>query len=696
MSSTAERAAVPDRLGEFRVLAVLGEGAYGTVYAAERDVAPGAGGAGGAPVAVALKVLRAEILPTERQRKLFLQEATLLASVDHPGVVKVLGFGLLPDDRPYLAMERLDGESLAERLRRGALGLGEALARFRELCDALAALHERGLLHRDVKPENVFLAGAPARAVLFDFGIAKGEGAPASTMTQDGAVRGTPAYMAPERFFGAPASTASEVYELGVTLYAMLAGRLPWDDAGDPESRLHPKKPSEVGVELPAPLESELLRALSTRAENRPASVRELEARIGAAVSAGGAGGPRRTLDLPAAEQAGQLPARAATVSGGALPGAGGPAPTEKVPRRSRWGTAAFALAAVGVASGVGAFVGRLAWKDADAVAHAPDAGDTKDPSPEPAPEPAPEPDEPSPGPRRPPLTQRVPDTVWKHHPRDTAFLLALSWTQVVENPAVMKAAASSRAKAPEVVRRWRTACGFDPVSELEWATLGAGEAQAGEAADIMIAGRWTRDDFEACLAKVYDSPLSDAELRREGALTWARLGGREVWFGWVDEHTVFFSLRKEADRAWVEARLAGKDGAGGARGLAPLRKRVDEGATMWLVTRPRPIFGEAELDPGVPTPEALTGWLALGKDVRGEVRFGYGGPEEAERVRGALQKRLDVFMKDVAARLLLGESKIVRDGRDVVLTVSLDEQSTEAVLYGTVAAVAQQVGKMF
>jgi serine/threonine protein kinase len=113
--------------------------------------------------------------------------------VNHPGVVKVLGFALLPDDRPYLAMERLTGESLADRLRRGPMAAGEALARFAELADALGALHDRGLLHRDVKPENVFLAGEPARAMLFDFGIAKGEGAPASTMTQDGAVRGTPA-----------------------------------------------------------------------------------------------------------------------------------------------------------------------------------------------------------------------------------------------------------------------------------------------------------------------------------------------------------------------------------------------------------------------------------------------------------------------------------------------------------------------
>src|SRR5262249_22572437 len=92
--------------------------------------------------------------------------------------------------------------------------------------------------------------------------------APASTTTQDGAVRGTPAYMAPERFFGQPAGVATDIYELAVILYAMVAGRLPWDDLVDPEARLSPRPLTGV----PAELDVEVRRAMSPRAQNRPAS----------------------------------------------------------------------------------------------------------------------------------------------------------------------------------------------------------------------------------------------------------------------------------------------------------------------------------------------------------------------------------------------------------------------------------------
>lgn len=118
-----------------------------------------------------------------------------------------------PDGRTYLAMERLEGETLAAVLARGPLPVARALAVFEELCGAVDALHDRGLIHRDLKPENVFVV-ADRHAVLLDFGIAKELAAPASTTTMDGAVRGTPAYMAPEHFFGQPAGVATDLHEL--------------------------------------------------------------------------------------------------------------------------------------------------------------------------------------------------------------------------------------------------------------------------------------------------------------------------------------------------------------------------------------------------------------------------------------------------------------------------------------------------
>src|SRR5512135_654055 len=244
----------PQTLGDFRVQAVLGQGGSGIVYDAHWG-----------PRRVALKVLHPSLVGTGKERAQFLAEAQRLQQVAHPSVVKVFAVGELPDGRPYLAMERLEGETLAQVIARGPLTQAHALELFSELCGAVSALHAQGLVHRDLKPENVFVV-AGKHAVLLDFGIAKDLSAPASTTTQDGQVRGTPAYMAPERFFGQPAGIATDVYELALVLYAMLAGRLPWDELADPEARLAPRSLCELGSEItvsPA-LDVEIRRALST------------------------------------------------------------------------------------------------------------------------------------------------------------------------------------------------------------------------------------------------------------------------------------------------------------------------------------------------------------------------------------------------------------------------------------------------
>ncbi|KAB2895874.1 MAG: serine/threonine protein kinase, partial [Kofleriaceae bacterium] len=256
--NTAHRS--PTRLGDFSIVETLGEGGSGTVY-----------GARWGHREVALKVLRGEIGSGDRDR--FLAEARLLIEMTHPGVVKVLAAGSLPDGRPYLAMEKLPGETLARRLARGPLPLAQAVALFVQLCDAVSAMHARSLIHRDLKPENVMLVVGPSgeHAVLLDFGIAKVATEGVAPPTQSGMVRGTPAYMAPERFFGHPASIATDVYELAVTLFAMIAGRLPWADSVDPEVRLNPVRLGAL-VAVPPALDELVARALSTRAPNRPPS----------------------------------------------------------------------------------------------------------------------------------------------------------------------------------------------------------------------------------------------------------------------------------------------------------------------------------------------------------------------------------------------------------------------------------------
>jgi serine/threonine-protein kinase len=269
LSDPQNAPALPAVLGEFTIVGQLGEGGSGVVYAVTRQGA-----------ALALKVLRPDLELSAREMKAFLAEAERMRRVAHPSLVPVLDAGTLPDGRPFLAMPHLRGESLAQRLTRGALPALHALALFDGLAGAVAALHAAGLVHRDIKPENIFLLEGGDRLVLLDLGIAREIDAPASTTTQAGMVRGTPAYMAPERFFGSPASVGTDLYELAVVLYLMLVGRLPWDSVHDAKGRMFPRRPADAGVQVPEPLAQALIDALSTSADLRPASVPAFVERI--------------------------------------------------------------------------------------------------------------------------------------------------------------------------------------------------------------------------------------------------------------------------------------------------------------------------------------------------------------------------------------------------------------------------------
>ncbi len=262
------RVQLPARLGDFEVTALLGEGGNGEVYAATKD-----------GVAVALKILRGDLELTERERRRFLEEAAKMRRVAHPSIVPVLEAGTLPDGRPFLSMPRLEGETLAARLQRGPVDPTSAFRIFAELGDAVATLHRADLVHRDIKPENV-LVTHQGRAVLLDLGIARDVNAKSSTTTEEGTMRGTRAYMAPERFFGSPAGVLTDLYELAVVLYLMLTGRLPWDDAAGPGGRLHPAHPDSWGTKQSPLVSTALLRALSTRPEVRPRSAEDFIAEI--------------------------------------------------------------------------------------------------------------------------------------------------------------------------------------------------------------------------------------------------------------------------------------------------------------------------------------------------------------------------------------------------------------------------------
>jgi serine/threonine protein kinase len=206
----------------YRLGAPLGTGGMGEVWAAEDVVL-------GRPVAVKLLggALAGDGQAAERLRR----EARAAARLDHPGIARVLDLGEQAG-RPYLVMELLEGESLAARLARtGPLDPAEAAAVAAAVADALDAAHRAGVVHRDVKPGNVFLTGDGQVKVL-DFGIASAAGEAALTT---GDLLGTAAYLAPERALGHRATPAADVYSLGVLLYELLAGRRPFQADSDIE-----------------------------------------------------------------------------------------------------------------------------------------------------------------------------------------------------------------------------------------------------------------------------------------------------------------------------------------------------------------------------------------------------------------------------------------------------------------------------
>jgi serine/threonine-protein kinase len=220
--------------GQYRLTEKLGVGANGTIWEAER-LANGE--------LVAIKMLRAAVAHDTIAADRLRREAAALGLAWHPNVVEVYEDGHLPDGTSYLVMERLHGESLAERLRRvGAMTPVELLPVALQLCDALGAVHAAGIIHRDVKPSNIFLAQVPGNPVphmkVLDFGIARVEWAE-TRLTNANAPLGTPGYMSPEQEQGEEIDQRSDLFAMGGVLYECLTGFAP------------PLKPSELWTTPP-------------------------------------------------------------------------------------------------------------------------------------------------------------------------------------------------------------------------------------------------------------------------------------------------------------------------------------------------------------------------------------------------------------------------------------------------------------
>jgi len=336
--------------GRYIVEAVIGKGGMGTVLRVRHSTLGRK---------FALKVLRREIVVDPPSVERFLQEAKIMASIRHPNLVEVTDFGELtrvdvPElgnfKQPFFVMELLEGETLADLLIRGGpLDARTAARIFKDVADALAAAHDKGVVHRDLKPDNIFLAstaaGRPTPKIL-DFGVAKLVGA--SKLTRAGVVFGTPYYMSPEQATGQTVDHRTDQYALGIVMYEALTGVVPFDDdtqmgvmtkhafvTPEPITAVV-KDPRRLGAIAPI-----VMRCLEKRPEARFADTREL-----AAILFDIGEGREASTPTPQAPVAMKLRDTA--------PATAVLAPTDLGEKRASWPIAAAACLAV-IAMGLGA-----------------------------------------------------------------------------------------------------------------------------------------------------------------------------------------------------------------------------------------------------------------------------------------------------------------------------------------------------
>jgi serine/threonine protein kinase len=273
---------VGSKIGQYKLVRKIGAGGMGSVFVGEH-------------ILLGRRAAIKTLLPAlSQQREIverFFNEARATSAITDPGVVQVFDFGYHVDGTAYIVMELLEGESLSARLDRlGKLSPATALRIIRQVAGALAAAHANAIIHRDLKPENIFLirdaeAQGGERAKILDFGICKID-SPDASITQTGAMLGTPVYMSPEQCQGTGRiDQRSDVYGLGCVLFQILTGRIPFvcEGAGEfivAHMQQDPPKPSELIAELPPAIDALVLRCLEKAPADRFQTMTDLQAAI--------------------------------------------------------------------------------------------------------------------------------------------------------------------------------------------------------------------------------------------------------------------------------------------------------------------------------------------------------------------------------------------------------------------------------
>src|SRR5919199_2638829 len=261
-----QRTVIDDR---YSLVEPLGGGGMARVYLAHDEILDRS---------VALKILREQYAEDEEFVERFRQEARSAASLSHPNIISVYDQGRSEDGAYYMAMEYVPRGTLKDRIgREGALAPEVAAGVALQIAGALSAAHEKGVIHRDIKPQNVLVTGAGDVKVA-DFGIAR---AASSTATATGIVLGTAGYMSPEQAKGEPVGPRSDLYSLGVVLYEMLTGNLPYEaDSAIAQAIKHinerPCSPRKANPEVPEALDALTIKLLAKNPGDRYASAAEL------------------------------------------------------------------------------------------------------------------------------------------------------------------------------------------------------------------------------------------------------------------------------------------------------------------------------------------------------------------------------------------------------------------------------------